>query len=136
MRHLIATILCVWEIWSGSYNHIDMYHIFHWLAKKKINKNKLSGSLCRTQVLVIRDFTTTMCVYMSALLCNIYACVYVHMYTHTYALCGCTRHLRTCRYAAILVNRPSGISQTAAITVNRTKRVNIHVHGVTHSLHA
>ena len=54
-------------------------------------------------------------------LCNIYAeC----MYMHTYALCGCTRHLRTCRYAAILVNRPSGISQAAAIAANRTQGVN------------
>ena len=51
----------------------------------------------------------------------------------TYALCGYTRHLRTChlrtchlrtcRYAAIHVNRPSGISQATAIAVNRTKGV-------------
>ena len=34
-----------------------------------------------------------------------YLCiVHVHMYMHTYALCGYTRHLCTCRYAAILVN--------------------------------
>ena len=43
---------------------------------------------------------------------------------HTYALCGYTHHLRTCRYAAILVNRPSGISQAAAIADQRnTKNV-------------
>ena len=42
-----------------------------------------------------------------------------------YALCGYTRHLRTCRYAAIHVNRPSGISQAAAIAVNRTEGVKI-----------
>ena len=52
------------------------------------------------------------------------ACVHVHMYMHTYALCGYTRHLRTYRNAAILVNRPSGISQAAAIAVNRMQRVN------------
>ena len=39
-------------------------------------------------------------------------------------LCGYTRHLRTCRYVAILVNRPSGISQAAAIAVNCTQGVN------------
>ena len=48
---------------------------------------------------------------------------HVHMYMHTYALCGYTRHLHTCRYAAILVNRPSGISQAAAFAVNRMKGV-------------
>ena len=42
---------------------------------------------------------------------------------HTYALCGYTRHLRICRYAAIQVNQTSGISQAAAIAVNRTKGV-------------
>ena len=31
------------------------------------------------------------------------ACVHVQMYMHTYALCGYTRHLRTCRYMGILV---------------------------------
>ena len=36
--------------------------------------NQLSGSLCRTQVLVIRDFTTTCtCTCKHVLLCNIYA---------------------------------------------------------------
>ena len=49
--------------------------------------------------------------------------VHVHMYTHTYALCGYTRRLRTCRYVAIHVNRPSGISQAAAIAINRAKGV-------------
>ena len=48
----------------------------------------------------------------------------VHVYMDTYALCSYTRHLRTCRYAAILVNRPSGISQAAAIAANRTQGVN------------
>ena len=33
------------------------------------------------------------------------------------------RHLRTCRYTAELVNRPSGISQAAAIAANRTQGV-------------
>ena len=34
-RPLLATILCVWEIWSGSNNHAyTMHHVFHWLAKK------------------------------------------------------------------------------------------------------
>ena len=46
-------------------------------------------------------------------------------YTHTYALCGYTRHLRTCRYAATHANRPSGISQAAAIAVNRTQGIEI-----------
>ena len=32
---LLATILCVWEIWSGSCNRVYMYHVFYWLAKKK-----------------------------------------------------------------------------------------------------
>ena len=60
---------------------------------------------------------------------------YVYMYMQTctiiqyscivHALCGYTRHLRTCHYAAIHVNRPSGISQAAAIAVNRTQGVNI-----------
>ena len=52
------------------------------------------------------------------------ACVHVHMYMHTYALCGYTHHLRTCRYAAIHINRPSGISQAAAIAINYSKVVN------------
>ena len=31
---LLATILCVQEIWSGSNNRAHtMYHVFHWLAK-------------------------------------------------------------------------------------------------------
>ena len=77
---------------------------------------QLSGSPCRTQVLVIRDFATIMHS----------ACVHVHMYMHTYALCGYARHLRPCRYAAILVNRPSGISQAAAIAANRTQGGNNH----------
>ena len=51
------------------------------------------------------------------------ACVHVHMYMHTYALCGYTCHLRTCRYAAIHVNRPSGISQAAAIAANHAQGV-------------
>ena len=46
-----------------------------------------------------------------------------NMYMHTYALCGYTCHLRTCRHAAIHVNRPSGISQAVAIAVNRTQGV-------------
>ena len=45
------------------------------------------------------------------------------MYMHTYALCGYTRHLRTCRYAAIHINRASGISQAEAIAVNRTQGI-------------
>ena len=32
VRPLLATILCVWEIWSGSNNRVYMYH---WLAKMK-----------------------------------------------------------------------------------------------------
>ena len=65
--------------------------------------------------------------YMSALLyCAIFmhrACVRVHMYMHTHALCSYTRHLRTCRYASIHVNWPSGISRAATIAVNRTQGV-------------
>ena len=86
---------------------------------------QLSGSLCRTQVLVIRDFTTSCmstCQHYYATFMHS-ACVHVHMYMHTYAQCGYTRHLRTCRYAAIHVNRPSGISQAAAIAVNCTEGV-------------
>ena len=88
---------------------------------------QLSGSLCRTQVLVIRDFAT-MCTCTCT--CQHYyaifmhsACVHVHMYMHTYALCGYTRHLHTCRYVVVLVIRPSGISQAAAIAANCTQRV-------------
>ena len=44
-------------------------------------------------------------------------------FLHTYALYGYTHHLCTCRYAAIRVNQPSGISQAAAIAVNRTEGV-------------
>ena len=46
VRPLIATILCVWEIWSGSQNCVHtvyihaQYHVFHWLAKEKITKTK------------------------------------------------------------------------------------------------
>ena len=54
-------------------------------------------------------------------LCIVHVHVHMYMYTHTYALCGYTRHLRTCRYVAIHVNRPSGISEAAAISVNRTQ---------------
>ena len=51
-----------------------------------------------------------------------YLCiVHVYIYMHTYTLCGYTRHLRTCRYAATLVNQPSGISQVAAMAVNHTQ---------------
>ena len=45
---------------------------------------------------------------------------------HYYAIfMHSARHLRTCtcRYAAIHLNRPSGISQAAAIAVNRTQGV-------------
>ena len=74
---------------------------------------------CRTQVLVIRDFTTT--------------CTCKH------ALYGCTCHLRTCRYVAILgpiswhclpqnsaVNSAMKLGPVAsqAIAVNRTQGVN------------
>ena len=52
-----------------------------------------------------------------------YLCI-VHVHVHgQYALCGYTRHLSTCRYAAILANRPSGIFQAVAIAVNDTKGV-------------
>ena len=51
--------------------------------------------------------------------------MYTYTYTYTYALCGYTRHLRTCWYAAIHVNlSQAGISQAAAIAVNRTQGVN------------
>ena len=96
--------------------------------------DQLSGSPCRTQVLVIRDFATTCtctCQHYYAIFMHS-ACIHVQM--HMYALCGYTRHcvlgmrlytsLRTCRYAAIHVNRPSGISQAAAIAAKRTQGVN------------
>ena len=89
--------------------------------------DQLSGSLCRTQVLVIRDFTTTCtctCQHYYSIFMHS-TCVHVHMYVHKYALCGYTRHLRTCWYAAIHVNRPSGISQATAIAVNRTQGDNV-----------
>ena len=53
------------------------------------------------------------------------ACLHVHLYMHTYALCGYIRHLSTCWYAVVQVNQASGISQAAAIAVNRTKGVYI-----------
>ena len=64
------------------------------------------------------------------------ACVHVHVHVHMYMytctcthvhahVCGYTSHLCTCRYATIHVNRPSGISQAAAIAVNHTQGVNI-----------
>ena len=36
-RPLLSTILYVWGIWSGSNNHVYIYHVhvFHWLANKK-----------------------------------------------------------------------------------------------------
>ena len=37
VRPLLATVPCVWEIWSGSNNRVYMYHAFH-LAKKKEKK--------------------------------------------------------------------------------------------------
>ena len=77
-------------------------------------------------VLVKRDFATTCtctCQHYYAIFMHS-ACADVHMYMHTYALCGYTRQLRTCRYVAIHVNRPSGISQAAATAVNRTQGVN------------
>ena len=86
---------------------------------------QLSGSPCQPQVLVIRDFATTCtctCQHYYAIFMHVY--MYTCMHTYTYALCGYTRHLRTCRYAAIHVNRPSGISQAAAIAANRTQGVN------------
>ena len=37
-----SPILCVWEIWSCSNIRVYMYHVFHWLAKKrKITKKKV-----------------------------------------------------------------------------------------------
>ena len=39
VRPLLATILCVWEIWSGSNNRVYMYHVFHSLATKILQKN-------------------------------------------------------------------------------------------------
>ena len=43
---------------------------------------------------------------------SVYAAIHVGMRLYT-SVCGYTR-----RYAAVHVNRPSGISQAAAITVN------------------
>ena len=52
--------------------------------------------------------------------------VYMYMCTHVHAHV-CSMRLYTSllylSYAAILVNRPSGISQAAALAVNRTKGV-------------
>ena len=42
------------------------------------------------------------------------------MYMHTYALYG-----YTCRYGAIHVNQPGGISQAAAVAANHTQGVKI-----------
>ena len=60
-------------------------------------------------------------IFMQSACVHVHVYTYMYMYMHTYALCGCTRHVR--RYVAINVNRPSGISQAAAIAVNRTKGV-------------
>ena len=38
-RPLLATILCVWEIWSGSNNCVYMYHVFHSFAQQQKNNN-------------------------------------------------------------------------------------------------
>ena len=57
-----------------------------------------------------------------------YLCI-VHAYL---SVCGYTRHyvlvgmrldtsMCTCRIAATLINQPSGISQAAAIAINRTQ---------------
>ena len=90
---------------------------------------------CQTGVLVlvIRDFTTACtCMYVCkhALLCNIIhsACVHVHMHmcTRPYGtmrLYTSLAYLR--RYAAIHVNRPSGISQAAAIAAAISVKVKI-----------
>ena len=47
--------------------------------------------------------------YLCTVHVHMYTCTctraHVHVYMHTYALCGYTRHLRTCWYAAIHVNR-------------------------------
>ena len=96
-----------------------------WYAGVFLPSGQLSGLLCRTKVLVIRDFATTCtcaCQHYYAIFMHS-SCVHVHMYTHTYALCVYTCHLRTCPDAAIHVNRPSGISQAAAIAVNCTQGV-------------
>ena len=51
VRPLLAIILCVWEIWSGSNNRMYMYHIFHWLAKKtdyqKKNKKRVTAPILK-----------------------------------------------------------------------------------------
>ena len=59
--------------------------------------SQLSGSLCRTQVLIIRDFAT-MCT------CRHYYATCTHNYMHMYALCGYTCqpaqwHLSSCGYS-------------------------------------
>ena len=74
----------------------------------------------RVHISTIMQYLCIVHVYMYTCTCTH---VHVHTYMHTYALCGYTRHLRTCRYAAILINRPSGISQAAAIAANRTQAV-------------
>ena len=139
--------------------------------------NQLSGVPCWTQVLVIRDFTTT-CT------CNVnmqYLCI-VHVYMHT---CTCTHTVHMAlvgyfivfsfvtkpgqtlefllwgtivplnflagyycsivastpqpmayaftTYAAIHVNRPSGISQAAAIAVNCTQGLMCSSYHISHS---
>ena len=44
VRPLLATILSVWEIWSGTNNHSITYHVFHWLAKKlRLNMQEVQG---------------------------------------------------------------------------------------------
>ena len=47
MRPLLAIILCVWEIWSGSNNRVYIYHVFRWLAKKKDYQKKKSKKKAR-----------------------------------------------------------------------------------------
>ena len=47
-------------------------------------------------------------------LCISASCTHVHAHAHAHVYALCADHVSTCRYAAILANQPSGISQAAA----------------------
>ena len=57
-RPLLATILCVWEIWSGSSNRVYMFNVFHWLAKKTLTKTL---SCSRTLEIILLISSTEIC---------------------------------------------------------------------------
>ena len=67
----LATIICVWEIWSGSNTCIYIYHVFHWLAPKKRLPKKKVGRKGRQCTDLEADLSPETGDFFFALICHL-----------------------------------------------------------------